>query len=143
MEEAKRRKLAGSEEENGNIYTCSKYVWWNRRQGTRVDKDRNMPTKRMALLYIAKKNSDSLVKHASEIGKAWPELCKGRYAPTPNCPFDLSKFMELSDDELETYSNDLKNVFNALKVPEGESYSCQPMRLELMSVEELSKELES
>ena len=62
----------------------------------------------MALLYVAKRNSEELVLWAEEHGKAWQDLFSGSsssYALEPNMPFDLAVFAELSDDKIETYAN--------------------------------------
>ena len=53
-----------------------------------------------------------------EVGKSWQELCTERHAPTPNEPFKSETFLELSDEALEKYCADVRNIFSVLKVPQ-------------------------
>lgn len=110
-----------------------------------TEPDRKFPTKRMALLYIAKMNSDSVEKYAGSLGKQWTDVCKdsGRYAISPNRPFDADEFLELSDDELEKYGQDVGILLHVHKAPEGILYKYTPVSLATMSVNDLAALLRS
>lgn len=103
------------------------------------------PTKRMALLYIAKMNSESVLKYIAESGKKWPDLCKssGVYAVSPNIPFDMDLFLELSDEQLDTYGAEVGNALNVHKAPQGTIFSCKPVSLTCVAAEELMDILKS
>ena len=108
---AKRRKLllGGDEyQEFGTkieFFECSRYVWWSSRQGSVIKPDRKFVSRRLAMAYLAKRNSDELQAQGAALGKTWSELTanlRGPYAIEPNRPWDES-FLELSDSVLEEY----------------------------------------
>ena len=117
-----------------------RYVWRNNRQSSELEDDRKFATRRMALLYVAKMNSDSFRSYLTKAGKQWSELCSGEY-PTPlepNRPFD-SGFLDLSDDVLDASGHNLALVFAVHKAPRGTVYECQPRRIATTGVRELAQ----
>jgi len=102
--------------------------------------DHKFSTKRMALLYIAKMNSNSVQKFALDSGKQWSDLCKdsGIYAIVPNMPFD-KQFLELSDEVLEKYATAVGTVLHVHKAPEGSTYRYKSVSLNTMSANDLAE----
>lgn len=139
------RKVYGPGEYGERMYECRRYVWKNKRMDSKIEVDKKFPTRRMALLYVAKMNSDSVLNYAGEVGKEWSQICKssGVYAVTPNMPFDRDYFLELADDELEKYGEAVGNVLNVHKAPQGAIYRSHPLSLGTVSTEELLKILAS
>jgi len=94
----------------------------------------------MALLYVAKMNSDSFGTYCADVGKQWSELCTGVY-PTPldpNRPFDAS-FLDLSDEALEAYGHNLALVFAIHKAQRGTVYNFAPRKIATTSARELAQ----
>ena len=94
---AKRQKLVGSSSRDASslgsfeYFECRRYVWWANRQESRTKLDRSFLERRMALLYLARRNSDELLMQASVLGKTFAELTscrRGPYAIVPNRPWD-------------------------------------------------------
>jgi len=137
----KRRRVAGPENDvpRTEMYECSRYVWLKKRQEAWTEPDRKFADKRMALLYVAKMNSDSLRRFAATSGKQWSDLCSssGAYAVSPNAPFELERFLEFSDEDLQAYAKAVGNVLNVRKAPEGAIYSFKPVSLGTVGVDEL------
>merc|ERR1711879_342457 len=131
------------DEDCGRMYECSRFVWRSRREFMATEPDNKFATKRMALLYIAKKNSDSVAKYAASIGKQWTDLCRdvGTYAISPNRPFEVASFLELSDDDLEKYAQDVGTILHVHKAPQGIIYRYKPVSLGTMNVDELAEVL--
>merc|ERR1711974_197778 len=94
---------------------------------------------RMALLYVAKKNSDSFQTYLSESGKKWTSICfdSGTYALHPNAPFDLDHFLMLPDDVLEEYGCGVGKQLSVHKAPQGSVYRYQAVELATTAADEL------
>ena len=134
--ERKIRKLVGEAGGSNSIATtghieyfeyfeCSRYIWWASRQESVTKSDRNFMDKRMALLYIAKRNSDALETQAAALGKAWPDVtanARGPYAVEPNRPWD-DEFLELPEAVLQEYGSNCSSVVNMLKPKSGTVFS--------------------
>mmetsp|Transcript_32817 Transcript_32817/g.94248 ORF Transcript_32817/g.94248 Transcript_32817/m.94248 type:complete len:212 (+) Transcript_32817:77-712(+) len=142
--EAKRRRIVGHSDAR-YMYECTRFVWRNKRESCATEPDRKFSTKRMALLYTAKMNSDSVLKFAGKAGKKWTDLCSdsGPHAVCPNVPFDAERFLELSDDVLERYAESAGSILSVRKAPEGASYKFRAVSLETMPTEELAALLRS
>jgi len=139
MPPAKLRKVVGSTERDGYMYECSRYAWREKRSVCFTEGDRKFSSKRMALLYIAKKNSDAVRAWLEEAGRSWDSACsdKGVHALSPNAPFDLEHFLEMPDEVLERYGRDVGNVLNVHKAPQGNIYRFQAVDLATTKVDEL------
>jgi len=142
---AKRRKLllGGDEyQEFGTkieFFECSRYVWWSSRQGSVIKPDRKFVSRRLAMAYLAKRNSDELQAQGAALGKAWSELTanlRGPYAIEPNRPWDES-FLELSDSVLEEYGANCGSAINMLKMPTGRLFTMISHPVETTDVTEL------
>ena len=121
-------------------YECSRYVWWNARQESLTKADRKFMSRRMALLYIAKRNSDELLSQAMALGKAWAEatsIARGPYAVEPNRPWD-DEFLDLPDAVLEEYGSNCCSVVNMLKPKMGTVYSFNSKSIEVTGAAALS-----
>merc|ERR1740121_549299 len=116
---AKQRKVEGIAEDDGFMYECSRYVWRDKRKVCATEPDRKFSNKRMALLYVARMNSDSVQAWLEESNQKWDNVCSptGVHAITPNLPFDMDHFIELPDDVLEQYGKDVGNILNVRKAP--------------------------
>jgi len=136
---AKLRKVGGSAESDGYMYECSRYVWRNKRSVCYTEPDRKFSSKRMALLYIAKMNSDSVTTWLGESNQKWESVSsdKGVHALTPNMPFELDRFLELPDDVLQQYGKDVGNILNVRKASQGTIYRHQPVALATTNLNEL------
>merc|ERR1712150_231282 len=121
------------------MYECSKYTWWEKREHCSTEPDRKFSSKRMALLYIAKKNSDCFQIWLQESSREWSSACpdSGIHAVTPNAPFDLESFLDLPDDVLEQYARGLRNLLSVHKAPQGTVYRCQAAGTETTTPREL------
>lgn len=74
----------------------------------------------MALLYIAKRNSEELAAYARQANVAWQSLfaSEGVHALEPNNQFELEdEFLSMSDDDLQEWSDCVCNAFSRFKVP--------------------------
>lgn len=142
--EAKRRRIVGCSDEK-YMYECSRFVWRNKREFCALEPDRKFSTKRMALLYMAKMNSDSVLRFARSVGKQWTDLCSdsGPHPVCPNMPFELERFQELSDHALERFAESAGSVLSIHKAPEGVSYRYRAVSLETTGADELEKILGS
>lgn len=140
---ARQRKVVGVAD--GAMYECSRFVWRNKREHCELEADRKFRTRRMALLYVAKKNSDSLQQYLVESGKEWNDLCSdtGRYALSPNVPFNMEQFLELPDDVLERYGAEVGNALTVHKAPQGTIFRFKAVPLASTEVEELCRILGS
>lgn len=134
-------RRVGAAERDSCMYECSRYVWREKRNVCHTKPDRKFSSKRMALLYIAKKNSDSVKAWLEESNQEWGNVSsdKGVYALTPNAPFDLDSFLELSDEALEKYGCDVGSIMSVRKAPQGSIYRFQPVALATTSVDDLCK----
>mmetsp|Transcript_95458 Transcript_95458/g.208752 ORF Transcript_95458/g.208752 Transcript_95458/m.208752 type:complete len:155 (+) Transcript_95458:63-527(+) len=132
------RKMTG-QDEGGQIYECSKYIWTDKRAHCYSEPDRKFAAKRLALLYIAKQNCASLQTYLQSSGKKWSDVCKdeGCYAVKPNKPFDFPAFLELSDEELFEYGREVGNVLNVQKAPEGVIYRFATVEIKTTSASDL------
>jgi len=140
---ARQRKVAGTHD--GAMYECSRYVWRNKREHCSLEADRRFRSRRMAILYVAKMNSDSLQTYLAESGKRWHDLCSdtGRYALSPNAPFDMEQFLEMADDAIEKYGAEVGNVLTVRKAPQGTIFRFKVTPLATTEVEELCQILAS
>lgn len=114
-------------------------MWWNNRQSSDLEDDRKFATRRMALLYVAKMNSDSFCSHLQAAGSDWEQLSagEGQHALNPNRPFDRG-FLDLSDAVLEAYGRGIALLFAVHKTQRGTVYECAPRRIVTTSVSELA-----
>ena len=92
----------------------------------------------MALLYVAKMNSDSFCSHLQVAGSDWEQLSpgEGQHALHPNRPFDRG-FLDLSDAVLEAYGRGIALLFAVHKTQCGTVYECAPRKIATTSVREL------
>ena len=150
--ERKMRKLMGggdgsSSSGSGGIATtgsfeyfeCSRYIWWANRQESLTKSDRKFMTKRMALLYVAKQNSDALSTQAAALGKSWAEVtatARGPYAVEPNRCWD-DAFLDLSDAVLQEYGSNCASVVNMLKPKKGTLFSFTSRSIDVTDAAEL------
>jgi hypothetical protein len=141
--ESKLRRLmsSSSEEEpddRGFMYQCSVYEWRNRRMECATREDKRFSSRRQALLYVAKRNSDGLEKFAAQSGRKWTSMFDSDvYSLSPNMPFRLESFLELSDASLQRYSQEVGGALSRFKAPEGAVYRCAPVSLETTPASEL------
>ena len=93
----------------------------------------------MALLFVAKRNSEEFTAFVEESGTEWTDYFKPGtpYALHPNQAFSLDVFQVLTDDQLDTYSNAVADAFARHKCEKGVSYRYAPRESEEMSEEEL------
>ena len=105
-------------------------MWWNNRQSSDLEDDRKFATRRMALLYVAKMNSDSFCAHLQAAGSAWEQLSagEGQHTLDPNRPFD-SGFLDLSDAILDAYGRGIALLFAVHKTQRGTVYECAPRKI--------------
>ena len=117
---------------------AQRYVWRNHRQSSDLEEDRKFATRRMALLYVAKMNSDSFCSHLQVAGSDWEQLSpgEGQHALHPNRPFDRG-FLDLSDAVLEAYGRGIALLFAVHKTQCGTVYECAPRKIATTSVREL------
>ena len=127
-------RLLGKEEP-GRLFETSRYIWWNRRQGTCTEADRRFKTRRSALLYLAKRNSDSLVAFGGRCGQSFEALTAG-IGLAPSTPFNLT-FLDLDDATLERYGAAVANAFNVHKAAEGTVFSLTVRNIETAGTDEL------
>jgi hypothetical protein len=121
------------------LHEVTRYVWWASHEGSTSALDRAFESKRMALLYACKQNSDSLERYAATVGKSFSDLFTkdGPYSLQPNSSFELNAFLELSDNEIEEYAERVCNAFSRHKVKEGVSYRYAPRASVACGVDEL------
>ena len=93
----------------------------------------------MALLYVAKMNSDSFCSHLQAAGRDWEQLCagEGQHALEPNRPFDRG-FLDLSETVLDTYGRGIALLFAVHKTQRGTVYECAPRKIVTTSARELA-----
>jgi hypothetical protein len=140
--EPKLRKLTSSSEEESEdrciMYECSRYEWTNRRLDCATNPDRRFASRRQALLYTAKRNSDSLERFVAQSSRTWAGLFdSGVYSLSPNMPFSLDAFLELPDSSLQKYSEDVASAMSRFKAPEGAVYRFTAVPLDTTSASEL------
>ena len=113
-------------------------MWWNNRQSSDLEDDRKFATRRMALLYVAKMNSDSFCSHLQDAGSDWEQLSagEGQHALNPNRPFDRG-FLDLGDSVLDAYGRGIALLFAVHKTQRGTVYECAPRKIVTTSVREL------
>lgn len=136
---SKRRKVEGVDRHDGFMYECSRYVWRDKRSVCSTEPDKKFSSKRMALLYIARMNSDSLQIWLRESRRSWEDVCSatGVHAIVPNEPFDMDRFIELSEEVLEQYGKAVGNMLNVKKAPQGEIYRFHAVGLATTNLNEL------
>ena len=121
------QKIRGTEDRSAR-HDVSRYVWWDSHEGSSTSGDRTFPTRRMALLYVAKRNSEEFASFIEASGKSWTNffVSEGPYALSPNAPFELATFADLSDEAIEAYANGVCDAFSRHKVERGVSYRYAP-----------------
>ena len=146
-------RMRGSEDASV-LHEVTCYQWWNSHEGSATHLDRRFASRRMALLYTAKMNSEELIEVASSMSKGWGDLFPSMGVPAlhaaasssgssppielPNMPFELTdRFLSLSDDALQEYNNELTTAFYRLKVPKGSLHRYTPRESSLVDAEEL------
>lgn len=127
-------KVRGEPSETATEHMATRYSWWSLHEGSTTVTDRHFPTRKMALLYCAKRNTEELRIH---IGDNWADNFSGPYALTPNEPFSFERFLELSEEDLLAYSNELSNTFCRLKIKQGSVYRYVAKEMHPMDVGEL------
>jgi hypothetical protein len=123
-------------------HDVTRYTWWSFHDGSNISHDRSFPTRKMALLYVAKRNSEELTLYleASDGKLSWKDLfgeAGSPYALTPNTAFDLAAFIEMEDNAIEEYGNGCADAFCRHKVERGLSHRYAPRQTEEVSEEEL------
>ena len=131
-------KIRGVEDRSVR-HDVTKYVWWASHEGSCTSADRTFATRRMALMYVAKRNSEEISTFVEAEGRAWANYFAndGHYALRPNAPFSLSTFADLRDEEIEAYANALCDAFSRHKVARGTSYRYAPRESDEMDEAEL------
>jgi len=136
-----RQSVCGEKSDAGTEHHVTRYSWWNSHEGSSTTQaDQRFLSKRSALLYCAKCNTEELRPH---IGHAWQDYFEGVYALHPNEPFALERFIELSDEDLSTYVSELCNAFSRLKIVQGTVFRYVCKQTEIMGVDELIEVLQS
>ena len=120
-------------------HDVSRYTWWNSHEGSSTASDWTFPTRRMALLYVAKRNCEEFATYVEKSGKTWTDFFKPGtpYALHPNASFSLEKVADLTDDELDAYANGVCDAFARFKVEIGSCYRYAPHESDEMSEEKL------
>lgn len=113
------------------------YCWWGKHESSATQSDRAFATRRMALLYCCKRNSDELSKYSDAAGKLWAALFNKTHTLQPCTPFDLHQFAEMSDDELQAWADDVCNAFARHKASQGVLYRYAPRDARLCSEDTL------
>ena len=124
----------------------TRYLWWSSHEGSTSALDRAFDSKKSALLYVCKQNSDSLRRYATATSQEWGTLFTahpGTYSLTPNMPFELATFARMSCDDLADYAERTCNAFSRHKVKEGVSYRYAPRASASCDVDELLRLLRS
>jgi len=121
-------------------HECTRYTWWKKHEGSSTHRDRMFKSRRMAVLYIAKRNSDELMAYTRQSSLAWESLFApdGVHALKPNKPFELDdKFLSMSDDDLQAWSDCVCNAFSRFKVEKGNLYRYTPSPCNIVEVHAL------
>ena len=118
-------------------HEVSSYTWWLKHEGSTHQRDRCFATKRMALLYICKRNSEVLQQYAESNGKPWRSLFSESHGLLHNGPFDLRSFIALSDDQLKVHADSLASAFYRFKVEQGVLYRYTPQPRTYVTEDEL------
>ena len=132
-------------------HDVTRYTWWSSHEGSSTQGDRRFSSKRMALMYVAKRNSEELEQalQLMQPPKTWhdifPEPAGGSssdipnwYALRPNAPFALvDDFLDLPDAGLVEYCDTMANAFSRLKVPKGTTFRYAPRDSGLVEADEL------
>ena len=133
---ALRSKLLGIED-RAVLHDCTIYSWWASHEGSTTQLDRTFATKRQALLYACKRNSDEMANYLAIASKKWDDLFNERHMLNPNGPFDVHAFSELSDEVLQEYASGVAEGFARHKVPRGALLRYIPRKSDEVSVEDL------
>ena len=120
-------KIRGAEDRSIR-HEVSSYMWWDKHECSSSQADMAFETKRMALLYICKRNCESLIQWQESVDKKWADCFPdgGAYALTPSGPFELEAMCELSDDALQEYADALCNAFARFKAKSGTTFRYAP-----------------
>ena len=120
-------KIRGAEDRTTR-HEVTSYTWWDKHDCQSSSADMVFETKRMALLYICKRNCESLIQWQESVGKTW-DACfteSGAYSLTPSGPFEVKAMCELSDDALQEYADTLCNAFARFKAKSGTTFRYAP-----------------
>ena len=120
-------------------HETSKYTWWSKHEGSTSERDRTFRSRRLALLYVAKRNSEQLCDYAESAGTDWEALfpTSGTHVLRPNRPFDLHAMLELGDDAMQEWCDAVCNAFSRYKVVKGSLYRYQPRPRKVVEAAEL------
>ena len=82
---------------------------------------------------------DRIRGYATELLYRRLSLAGGEHlgALAPNSAFELSAFIQLSEDELQEYADGVCNAFSRHKAPQGTIYRYAPRRSAVIEAEEL------
>jgi hypothetical protein len=131
-----RARMRGAEDATVSHFV-TRYCWWDKHESSQTQPDRTFPTRRMALLYCAKRNSEELNANVEQCSKSWSDYFTGSAALEPCCPFDLQTFLDLSDEALQEYASGVCNAFSRKKIAKGTLYRYAPKESDLCTEEEL------
>ena len=139
-------KIRGDVDDRTTRHEVTCYRWWGFHEGSSTGFDKAFASKRQALLYVAKRNSECLQAYLAEArsDKTWSDLfgaAGSPYALSPNAAFLLSSFADLDDDAVEAYANGVCDAFSRHKVEKGTSYRYAPRLSEEMAEEALLRVL--
>ena len=139
-------KIRGATDDRMTQHEVTCYRWRGFHEGSATCVEKAFASKRQALLYVAKRNSECLQAHLTESSsdKPWEKLfgaAGSPYALSPNAPFILSSFVDLDDDAIEAYANGVCDAFSRHKVEKGAKYRYAPRKTDVMQEEQLLKVL--
>ena len=123
------RKIRGVEDPAVR-HEVKSYTWYDKHECSSTQTENSFQTRRQALLYVAKRNSEQIEAWIESSGQAWEQVFPsgtGVYALNPNQPFDLQRFCELSDDALEDWGNTVCNAFARHKILRGTTFRYAPV----------------
>jgi len=126
--------------DTNTTHDCTRYSWWKKHEGSSTHRDRTFKSRRMALLYIAKRNSEELAAYARQANVAWQSLfaSEGVHALEPNNQFELEdEFLSMSDDDLQEWSDCVCNAFSRFKVEKGNLFRYTPSPCDVVEVDVL------
>ena len=122
------RKIRG-EEDPAVRHEVKSYTWFDKHECSSTQTEHSFQTKRQALLFVAKRNSEQIEAWIESNGRTWEQIFTGTgvYALIPNSPFDLLTFCELSDEAIEEYGNTVCNAFSKHKILRGTTFRYAPI----------------
>lgn len=119
------------------------YTWYDKHECSSTQTEHCFQTKRMALLFVAKRNSEQIEAWIDSSGSTWEQIFTGTgvYALYPNQPFDVRSFCELTDQVLEEYGNTVCNAFAKHKILRGTTFRYAPIESLVYTEERLLRML--